>query len=193
MLRTSLAFCATMLLLATLAQAQEKKVDLNVGDPAPTFEAKDDTGATWKSADHVGKKIVVVYFYPADCTGSCTKQAQGYRDDLKTLADKGVEVVGVSGDTVENHKLFKKQQNLNFNLLADVDGKVAQAFGVPMTVGAKEVTAKIDGKDEILKRNVTTQRWTFVIGKDGKILLKNNKVAAAEDSKAILKLINGPK
>jgi peroxiredoxin Q/BCP len=164
-------------------------VDLKVGDAAPKFEALDDSGAAWKSSDHVGKKTVVVYFYPADCTGGCTKQAQGFRDDFAKLAELGVEVVGVSGDTVGNHKLFKKQQNLNFALLADTEGKVAEAFGVPHTAGEKSVKATIDGKEEILVRSVTSQRWTFVIGLDGKIAAKNTKVNAAEDSKAILDLV----
>jgi thioredoxin-dependent peroxiredoxin len=164
-------------------------VDLKVGDKAPSFEALDDTGKPWKSADHVGKKLIVVYFYPADMTGGCTKQACGFRDDLGKLADKGVEVVGVSGDSVRNHQLFKKAHDLNFALLADTEGKVAEAFGVPVVKGEKSVPAKIDGKDEVLVRSITAKRWTFVIGKDGKIAAKNTEVNAAEDSKAIIDLV----
>lgn len=67
-----------------------EKVDLKVGDPAPVFEAQDDAGNTWKVTDHVGKKVVVVYFYPADCTGGCTKQAVAFTNDLQALADKGL-------------------------------------------------------------------------------------------------------
>jgi peroxiredoxin Q/BCP len=181
---------AAVLLLGTLsASFAADAVDLKVGDKAPSFEALDDTGKAWKSADHVGKKLIVVYFYPADMTGGCTKQACGFRDDLGKLADKGVEVVGVSGDSVRNHQLFKKAHDLNFALLADTDGKVAEAFGVPVVKGEKEVKAKIDGKDEVLVRSVTAKRWTFVIGKDGKIAAKNTEVNAAEDSKAIMDLV----
>ncbi len=162
-------------------------VDLKVGDKAPTFEALDDTGKPWKSSEHVGKKIVVVYFYPADMTGGCTKQACGFRDKLGDLSKKGIEVVGVSGDTVASHVLFKQEHDLTFPLLADTEGKVATAFGVPVTPGEKKVTAKFKtGKEEVLIRNVTTARWTFVIDKDGKIAAKNTKVAAAEDSQAVL-------
>jgi len=57
---------------------------------------------------HVGKKILVVYFYPASFTGGCTKQACAYRDDQKALNDAGAEVVGVSGDQVKNQEAFKK-------------------------------------------------------------------------------------
>lgn len=169
--------------------AAAKEVDLKVGDAAPEFEIEDDDGKTWKSADHYTKKIVVVYFYPADMTGGCTKQACGFRDDLQTLADKDVEVVGVSGDSVANHKLFKKAHQLNFGLLADVDGKVATAFGVPMTREEKSVKATIEGTEYTLNRKVTAKRWTFVIDREGKIAAKNTTVKAAEDSKAILELV----
>lgn len=164
-------------------------VDVKVGDAAPKFEALDDSGAAWKSADHVGKKLIVVYFYPADMTGGCTKQACGFRDDFSKLKEQGVEVVGVSGDSVKNHQLFKKAHQLNFALLADTEGKVAEAFGVPFTPGEKSVKATIDGKEEILIRTVTAKRWTFLIDKQGKIALKNTEVAAADDSKAILAAI----
>ena len=82
---------------------------LKVGDEAPEFEGLDDEGKEWKSIDHVGKKILVVYFYPADMTGGCTEQACSYRDAMEELEEDGVEVIGVSGDTVENHKYFKKR------------------------------------------------------------------------------------
>ncbi len=166
-----------------------RAADLAVGSPAPVFSALDDTGATWKSSDHVGKEIVVVYFYPADMTGGCTKQACGFRDDMAALRKKGVTVVGVSGDSVRNHQLFKKAHGLDFTLLADTDGKVAEAFGVPFTVGEKIVSAEIDGKTEQLVRNVTTKRWSFVIDTDGRIAMKNTAVDAAKDSQAVLALL----
>lgn len=172
--------------------AEDKKVDLKVGDAAPKFESVDDAGKPWKSEDHVGKHAVVVYFYPADLTGGCTRQACGFRDDMAKLKDQGVEVVGVSGDSVKNHQIFKKDQNLNFTLLADEQGDVAKAFGVPLKPGGV-AKVKADGKDIELTRGVTAARWTFVINKDGKIALKNTEVKAAEDSKAILKLLEEKK
>ena len=60
-------------------------VNLSAGDAAPAFEARDDRGRLWRSADHYGKRIVVVYFYPADMTGGCTSQACGFRDDKAEL------------------------------------------------------------------------------------------------------------
>lgn len=178
----------TMMSGAAFVTAEEA-VDLKVGDAAPVFEVEDDKGESWKSQDHVGKKILVVYFYPADMTGGCTKQACAFRDDFSKLEDEGVEVVGVSGDSAANHQLFKKAHNLNFALLADVDGKVADAFGVPVTREEKSVKANIDGKEETLTRRITARRWTFVIDTDGKIASKNSSVVAADDSKAIMEVV----
>ena len=86
--------------LADDSSSSKGNVNLQVGDNAPAFKSIGDDGKAWDSADHVGKKIVVVYFYPADMTGGCTKQACGFRDDMTRLKDQGVEVVGVSGDSV---------------------------------------------------------------------------------------------
>jgi peroxiredoxin len=184
-----LVSAATVAAVLVLGPVTARSAELKVGAPAPDFEALDDTGKPWKSSDHVGKEIVVVYFYPADMTGGCTKQACGFRDDMKPLREKGVTVVGVSGDSVRNHQLFKKAHGLEFALLADTEGKVAEAFGVPVTVGEKVVTAEIDGKTEQLMRTVTAKRWTFVIDTDKKIALMNTEVNAAEDSKKILALV----
>ncbi len=183
------SYFASLCLLVSSISVAEDVVDLKVGDAAPVFEVEDDKGETWKSEDHVGKKLMVVYFYPADMTGGCTKQACGFRDDLSKLGDEGVEVVGVSGDSADNHQLFKKAHNLNFTLLADTEGKVAEAFGVPVTKEEKSVKATIDGKEELLTRRVTAKRWTFVVGLDGKIASKNTTVAAADDSKAIMEVV----
>src|SRR5579872_2639834 len=105
---------------------EEKKVELNVGDKAPAFEAASDNSRTWVSAEHYGKKWVVIYFYPGDFTPGCTAQANAFKDAMKKLTEKGVEVVGVSGDSVATHELFKKVQKLNFTLLSDEQGSVAK-------------------------------------------------------------------
>lgn len=182
--------CMTMALVFGIACAAFA-VDVTVkeGESAPSFVVKDDTGADWRSDEHFGKKVVVVYFYPADMTGGCTKQACGFRDDFGKLKEMGVEVVGVSGDSVRNHQLFKKAHELNFALLADTEGKVASAFGVPFAAGEKSITREIDGKEEVLTRFGTARRWTFVIDKDKKIAFKNENVNAAEDSKKIIEVV----
>lgn len=177
---------------AVLSAKESATADaLHVGADAPKFSVKDDAGKDWKSADHYGKKFVVVYFYPADMTGGCTAQACQYRDDMSDLKADDIEVVGVSGDTVENHQAFKKAYGLNYTLLADVDGNVATAFGVPHTKAAKEVRKSIEGVDFVLKRDITIKRWTFVIDKAGKIASIDDKVKAKMDSAKIAKVIDG--
>jgi peroxiredoxin Q/BCP len=192
--RELVGITAAALCLGTLAvgelRAEKKAADVKVGDRAPTFQATDDQGNPWKSSDHVGKKVIVVYFYPADLTGGCTRQACGFRDDMKKLTDKGVEVVGISGDSAKNHEIFKKVHKLNFTLLADEEGSVAKKFGVPVGKGGEFKTKDAEGNDVVLTRGVTIQRWTFVIDKDGKIAHKNSSVKAAEDSKQILQLLD---
>jgi thioredoxin-dependent peroxiredoxin len=160
----------------------EKKTALEVGQIAPKFEASDEDGRTWQSARHVGKKIVVVYFYPGDFTPGCTSQAQKFRDNMNRISDLGAEVVGISGDTPVTHALFKKAYHLNFSLLADEEGTVAKQFGVPIGPGADVKARDADKKLFEFKRPATAARWTFIIGLDGKIAYKNTKVDPVKDS-----------
>jgi len=161
---------------------------LKVGDAAPAFSAIDQDGHLWKSSDFVGKKNVIVYFYPAAMTGGCTKQACAFRDDSTKLAQADAVVVGVSGDVPAGLKVFQKSHDLNFTLLADYDGKVANLFGVPTREGGS-IEREFEGKAVTLERGITASRWTFVIGKDGKIKDANTKVNAAEDSAHVLGLL----
>ncbi|MGH7173213.1 MAG: peroxiredoxin [Gemmataceae bacterium] len=177
------------LLLASVSWADDRKIELKVGDKAPALEARTDADATWTSAEHFGKKWVVIYFYPGDFTPGCTAQARAFRDAMHKLTDKGVEVVGVSGDSVLTHSRFKKAQKLNFTLLADEEGTIAKLFGVPVGKGRKVKAKDSEGKPIEIIRDVTTARWTFVIGKDGKIAYKNTKVIPARDAKAISEFI----
>jgi peroxiredoxin Q/BCP len=184
-------FGVALALLATLAAAgadDNKKVELQVGDKAPAFELRTDQDKTWGSADHYGKNWVVVYFYPGDFTPGCTAQAKTFKEHMNKLSDLGVEVVGVSGDSVKSHELFKKAQILNFTLLSDEEGAVAKKFGVPFGAGGA-VKTKIDGELIEIKRAGTAARWTFVIGKDGTIVYKNMKVDPVTDAKKVAEFI----
>ena len=180
--------------LAGTARGQD--VTLEVGDPAPAFEARTADGEVWRSTDHVGEQLLVVYFYPAAMTGGCTKQACSFRDDRTRLLDLGAEVVGISGDRVEGLQVFKQAHRLNVPLLSDSSGDIARAFGVPLREGGT-LTRTVDGKEKTLTRDVTTARWTFIIGRDGRIVYKDTDVDAAGDSQAVLaaveRLQNGSK
>ncbi len=168
--------------------AESRVVSLEHGDPAPEMTAVDDSGRIWKSSDHIGKNVIVVFFYPADLTKGCTQQACGFQKQLKEFQAAGAQIVGVSGDSIDNHQLFKKAHSLSFPLLSDQDGKVAAAFGVPTRDGGS-ITRVLQGHQKKLVRGVTAQRWTFVIGLDGKIIHKNTAVDAAKDSQSVLKII----
>jgi peroxiredoxin Q/BCP len=90
---------------------------------------------------------------------------------------------------VKTHELFKKAQKLNFTLLSDEDGAVAKLFGVPFGKGAKVRAKGPDGTPIEFERAGTAARWTFVVGKDGKIAYKNTKVLPADDAKKITEFI----
>jgi peroxiredoxin Q/BCP len=184
--------------MCVIARADdETTIDLKVGDPAPSFESREVGDKSWTSIDHVGKGIIVIYFYPADFTPGCMAQAMKFRDAMNELTEKGVRVIGVSGDSVSTHDLFKTVQKLNFTLLADWDGSVARKFGIPLGKGGEvrprdtqnKPILDPEGKQLILKREVTAARWTFIIGKDGKVLYKNTKVNPTEDAKQVTAFI----
>jgi peroxiredoxin Q/BCP len=186
-LRASALGCALALLAACGTAADP--VELKVGDKAPAFQARDDRDRSWDSADRVGKKWVVIYFYPGDFTPGCTAQAKAFKEAMNKLTELGVEVVGVSGDSAATHARFKEAEKLNFTLLADEDGAVAKAFGVPFGRGA---TVKARGPDKVpfeFERKGTAARWTFVIGKDGTVAYLNAKVTPALDAKAVTEFI----
>jgi thioredoxin-dependent peroxiredoxin len=127
-----------------------------VGDTAPLFVGKDQNGNNFNLGSLVGKKIVLLYFYPKDFTGGCTKEACGFRDRMGDLQKDNVQVVGVSFDTEDSHQKFIAKYNLNFPLLADPDGKIADLYGVRMN-----------------GRNLDN-RVSFLIGLDGKIVHVTN-------------------
>jgi thioredoxin-dependent peroxiredoxin len=178
----------TIILLVFLFTMTVYSQDLKVGDKAPVFKALDENGKLWDAASMIGKEFLVVYFYPAAMTGGCTAEACAYRDNKDEFSELGARVVGISGDKPENLVYFRKANNLNFTLLSDADGSVAKAFGV-VTSNGGVIQREIDGKTITLERGVTTSRWTFIIGKEGKIVYIDKAVNASEDSKNTLQKI----
>ena len=169
---------------------QAGDMTMAVGDRAPDFEARADDGELWRSREHVGRSILVVYFYPAAMTSGCTAQACTFRDNRSVLQELGAEVVGVSGDRVDGLKTFKQANRLNFPLLSDSEGEVARAFGVPTQAGGS-ITRNVDGQEVTLTRDLTTARWTFVIDRDGRISYRDTEVDAAGDSERVIAHIRG--
>jgi peroxiredoxin Q/BCP len=108
---------------------------LTVGTAAPAITAKDQDGEPVNFADVYSKATTLVYFYPKAGTAGCTAQACSLRDSFAGLNQQGLQILGVSEDTIESQKKFKDEHKLPFTLIADSDGKVAEAFGVPLTMG----------------------------------------------------------
>jgi peroxiredoxin Q/BCP len=177
------------LVCLTSSSAQDQIPAPGVGDAIQGFNANDDQGNLWQSSAQLGKdKVLVVYFYPAALTGGCTKQACTYRDreqDLKTL---NINIVGVSGDPVNNLKLFKQAHALNFPLISDVNGFVAKLFGVPTRQGGTFNTT-VNNTAVKLVRSKTTSRWTFILDSQGKIIYKNTQVNAQQDTAKVIEFI----
>ena len=120
------------------------EVELQVGDPAPEFEATNDAGEIWKSAEHVGKRWVVVYFHPGDFTPGCTRKLKSFARTLERCRTRS-RGRRVSGDSVTIHERFKKDFELNYTLLADEQGDIATKFGVPVRRQARSGPASRTG------------------------------------------------
>lgn len=183
MKRSAFLITATLAFISLTAFSPVEK-----GQKVPDFTAPDENGETW-SLHEQRADYIVVYFYPAAFTGGCTKQACSYRDHDAEFDKLNAVVVGVSGDEFENLGAFKKHHDLNFTLLSDNDGKIAEIFGVPARDG-NVIEREVDGKTLQLERGVTTARWTFVVDVNKKLIYKDSEVSAATDPETVLEFIS---
>ena len=121
---------------------------VKVGDKAPDFKLPSQMGDKVTLSEYLGKKNVVLYFYPKDETRGCTREACEFRDRYDVFTGLGAEVLGVSSDTLESHKSFATHHGLPFLLLSDEGGKVRKLYGVPSSMGIipGRVTYIIDKK-----------------------------------------------
>jgi thioredoxin-dependent peroxiredoxin len=121
---------------------------VKVGDKAPDFTLPSQMGDNVTLSEYIGKKSIVLYFYPKDETPGCIKEACKFRDNYEQLTALDAEVLGVSGQSVESHVAFASHYGLQFILLSDVGNKVRELYGVPATIGILpgRVTYIIDKK-----------------------------------------------
>jgi peroxiredoxin Q/BCP len=121
---------------------------IEVGDKVPDFTLLSQTGESVTLFDLIGKKNIVLYFYPKDKSKGCTRQACEFRDKYEVFTDLGAEVIGISSDDIKSHESFADEYNLPFILLSDEKNKVRKLFGVKSTFGiiAGRVTYIIDKK-----------------------------------------------
>jgi len=145
-------------------------MSLKIGAKAPSFVAIDANGTSFDSKDIIGKKPVVIYFYPKDNTPGCTMQACGFRDSYEDFIDLGAEVIGISSDTISSHKKFTNQYQLPFILLSDSDKKLRKLFGVP---------------DKLF--GLLPGRVTYIINKEGIITMIFDSVMATKHISMALK------
>jgi peroxiredoxin Q/BCP len=150
---------------------------LKIGDKAPIFKGTDQNGNNIELSDFSGKKIAL-YFYPKDDTPGCTAQACNLKDHLMDLKEHGIEVIGVSTDSVKSHSKFVEKFQLNFPLISDENKEIVNQYGV---WGMK----KFMGREYL-----GTMRTTFLINETGvieAIIAKPKTSAHAEEILAILK------
>jgi thioredoxin-dependent peroxiredoxin len=108
---------------------------VQVGDSAPDFTLPAQSGALVSLQAFLGKKVIVLYFYPKDNTAICTAEACAFRDSYEAFKDAGAEVFGISSDSVESHQHFAAAYQLPFILLSDADGLIRKRYRVPTAFG----------------------------------------------------------
>ncbi len=147
---------------------------LEPGTTLPLVTVRDDSGTEICTHDLLGTPLVL-YFYPKDDTWGCTKEATQFREEYDNFRRKDTELVGVSRDTVESHRLFKEKYLIPFRLLADVESRLCDAFGVI-------VDENIYGKNAI-------QRSTFLFDPSGTLVRVWPKVTVMGHAEEVLKAL----
>ncbi len=129
-LKNSFVILVCMLLFFCSCSNAQSNKKLDVGDHVPAFTLYDQDGKSFNVNDYIGKKVLVIYFYPKDESMVCTKEACAFRDSFDQFTKAGALVIGVNGGTVASHKEFQQHYKLPFTLLSDPDNKVYNLFGV---------------------------------------------------------------
>lgn len=147
-------------------------VELKEGDKAPAFSGINQDEKTISLADYKGKKVIL-YFYPRDNTPGCTAESCNLNDNLDSLTEKGFVVIGVSPDSVASHQKFRAKYNLNFELIADTEKEILNAYGA---WGEKKMYGKV---------SMGVLRSTFIINEEGVLEKIIRKVKTKEATEQI--------
>ncbi|MBI5624122.1 MAG: peroxiredoxin [Elusimicrobia bacterium] len=161
---------AAVLALAALGEFAHA-YPLKVGAVAPDFSAPAGDGTQFKLADYLGRKPVVLFFYPKDGTPGCTKEVCSVRDAFPEIRKFDAVVAGLSYDSVESHQRFAAKHSLPFPLLSDPDGAIAKLYGA--------------------YRRIFAKRITFVIGLDKKIAYVDLAVDPEVHGQELVKVLAG--
>lgn len=138
-------------------------VKLNVGNKIPQFELYNQFGKLFSIDSVIGKKNLVIYFYPKDDTPGCTKEACSFRDQFEVFEEADAIIIGISKQSLESHEAFAKKHRLNYTLLSDTGNKVRKLFGVPTNLFG-----------------LLPGRVTYIVNKNGEIIFIFNSQADTE-------------
>ena len=127
--------------------------EIKIGSSIPAFTLPDQNGNLFDINSVLGKKNLVIYFYPKDDSPGCTKEACSFRDQFEVFREADAVIIGISGQSVESHKKFAEKYRLSFTLLSDEGNKIQKLFGVP-----NDFLGLLPG------------RVTFVADKKGKVI-----------------------
>ncbi len=147
-------------------------MSLKIGDRIPDFSLKDQHGEPFHMKDLIGKKPVVIFFYPKDFTPGCTKEVCSFRDSYEEFTELGAEVIGISSDAESTHRKFAASFKLPYVLLADTRKKVKKLFKVENSLF-----------------NLLPGRETYVADKEGKVIMVFNSMNASHHMAKALKAL----
>ena len=150
---------------------------LKKGDKAPDFKGLNQNNELISLSDFKGKKLIL-YFYPKDNTPGCTAESCNLSDNYQAWIDKGYEVIGVSPDSVASHKKFADKYGFKFNLIADTEKEILQAYGV---WGEKNMYGR---------KYMGVLRTTYVINDEGMIEEVFEKVKTKDHTNQIIKVLD---
>lgn len=145
---------------------------MRLNDTLKPFKATDQNGGVFDISLYLGKKPLVIYFYPKNFTPGCTAEACSFRDNYQDFQDLGAEVIGISGDSESSHKRFAKKHDLPFVLLSDKAGKLRKQFGVK-----KNLLGLLPGRE------------TFIFNDKAKLILRFNSLDAKPHIRKALKTL----
>lgn len=162
--RIYLAIYAVLFLSYIFLNENNQKMNkIEVGSQIPEFVLKDQNGNDFDISKHIGKKNLVIYFYPKDDTPGCTKEACTFQDMYEDFKKIDAEVIGISGQSVKSHRDFANKHNLSFTLLADEGNNIRKRFGVPTSFFG-----------------LLPGRVTYIVNKEGKVIYTFNSQMNAE-------------
>lgn len=151
-----------LLLLTGVVIAKPDENKIEAGSDVPVFTLPDQNGREFSISSVIGKKKLVIYFYPKDDSPGCTKEACSFRDQFEVFNEADAMIIGISGQSVESHRKFAEKYHLNFTLLSDEGDKVRKLFGVPVNF-----------------MGMVPGRVTYIVDKSGKVVYVFNSQTQA--------------